>query len=383
MFERPEELNAKYKNPDKDPRGRWIATNLSVKTYSANNDYIITGPTGLEFTPPPSRAWVVSKERFKELLADNRITFGKQNNTRPYLKTFLSEVQDGIVPTTVWSYNDAGHNVGAKSELRKLFSETTVPFDTPKPSKLIKRIIQVAESKEQNDLILDFFAGSSTTAHAVMELNKEDLKEGKDSSTSSEQTGKRKYIMVQLPEPTDEKSEAYKAGYKTISEIGKERIRRAAKQIKEELKDQPEVLEKLDLGFKVFKLDSSNIHTWDTAPEALENNLFRDEVIKEDRTAEDVLYEVLLKYGLDLTYPIEEVTLDNKKVYSVGAGQLIFCLDDGVTRDTAQAIIDWAKEDEIIDPKVVFKDAGFANDVEKTNLIQLFKTHGVMDVKSI
>lgn len=262
------------------------------------------------------------------------------------------------------------YGISSSQEVSKLFEEKI--FDNPKSSKIIKRLIDFFD---EEDIILDFFAGSSTTAHAVMDLNKGDLLEGK--------SGNRKYIMVQLPEPTDEKSEAYKAGYKNISEIGKERIRRAANQIKEELKDQPEVLEQLDLGFKVFKLDSSNIHTWDTAPEALENNLFRDEVIKEDRTAEDVLYEVLLKYGLDLTYPIEEVTLDNKKVYSVGAGQLIFCLDDGVTRNSAQAIIDWAKEDEIIDPKVVFKDAGFTSDVEKTNIIQLFKTHGVMDVKSI
>lgn len=240
-------------------------------------------------------------------------------------------------------------------------------FDYPKPIKLLNFLQLISE---KDSLILDFFSGSGSTAHSVMNLNAQD-------------NGNRRCISVQLPEPTEEGSEVYNKGYKTISEIGKERIRRAANQIKEELKDQPEVLEKLDLGFKVFKLDSSNIHTWDTAPEELENNLFRDEVIKENRTAEDVLYEVLLKYGLDLTYPIEEVTLDNKKVYSVGAGQLIFCLDDGITRNTAQAIIDLAKEDEIINPKVVFKDAGFTNDVEKTNLIQLFKTHGVTDVKSI
>lgn len=271
-------------------------------------------------------------------------------------------------------------NQQGKSDFSNLFNGISY-FSNPKPIKLIQYFINTIN--DEPGIILDFFAGSSTTAHAVMDLNKEDILEGKDSSTNSEQAGNRKYIMVQLPEPTDEKSEAYKAGYKTIAEIGKERIRRAAHQIKEELKDQPEVLEQLDLGFKVFKLDSSNIHTWDTAPEELENNLFREEVIKGNRSAEDVLYEVLLKYGLDLTYPIEETTLDQKKIYSVGAGQLIFCLDDGVTRDTAQAIIDWAKEDEIINPKVVFKDAGFTNDVEKTNLIQLFKTHGITDVKSI
>ncbi len=271
---------------------------------------------------------------------------------------------------------NVGTNEDATLEISQLFNtEIGTFFDYTKPVSLIKYLVNMISYNDKDSIILDFFAGSSTTAHAVMDLNKEDVLEGKE--------GNRKYIMVQLPEPTEEKSEAYKAGYKNIAEIGKERIRRAAKQIKEELKDQPEVADQLDLGFKVFKLDSSNMHTWDTAPEALEDNLFMEEVIKQDRTAEDVLYEVLLKYGLDLTYPIEEVSIDGKKVYSVGVGQLIFCLDNDVTRDTAQAIINWAKEEEIIDTKVVFKDSGFINDVEKTNIIQLFKTHGITDVKSI
>ncbi|ELY1993155.1 site-specific DNA-methyltransferase, partial [Flavobacterium psychrophilum] len=171
MFERPDELNAKYKNSDNDPKGEWIATNMSVKTYSKNNDYVVTGPTGLEFSPPPSRAWVISKEKYEEMLKEGRITFGKDGTSRPYLKTYLSEVQNGIVPTTIWSYNDAGHNIGAKSEIRDLFSETTVPFDTPKPTKLLNRIINVAESKDKSDIILDFFSGSATTAHSVMQLN--------------------------------------------------------------------------------------------------------------------------------------------------------------------------------------------------------------------
>lgn len=319
--------------------------------------------------------WRFSEKRMKEMFDNGLIVKTNNNLQQKYYKEDAKKTKRTV--TTWW--DDKLYSSTATIRLKKLLDSNI--FDTPKPVKLIHRIIEMSNSS--NSIVLDFFAGSSTTAHAVMELNKEELLEVKDSSTSSEQVGNRKYIMVQLPEPTDEKSEAFKAGYNTISEIGKERIRRAANQIKEELKDQAEVLEQLDLGFKVFKLDSSNIHTWDTAPEELENNLFRDEVIKDDRTAEDVLYEVLLKYGLDLTYPIEEVTLDNKKVYSVGAGQLIFCLDDGITRNTAQAIIDWAKEDEIIDPKVVFKDAGFTNDVEKTNLIQLFKTHGVEDVKSV
>lgn len=372
LVERSEKQDSRYRNIDNDHRGPWKSADLSVGRITDKDRYEIETPSGRIVSPPEGRSWVINEEKFKEMVDDNRIWFGTTGNNVPSVKKFLTEVKQGLTPSTFWDYNEVGHTDGSNKALKKLFDNQSF-FDYPKPVKYLKKMVVIGS--DSNDIIIDFFAGSSTTAHAVMDLNKEDLLEGKEAN--------RKYIMVQLPEPTDEKSEAHKAGYKNISEIGKERIRRAASQIKEELKDQPEVLEKLDLGFKVFKLDSSNIHTWDTTPEELENNLFRDEVIKEDRTAEDVLYEVLLKYGLDLTYPIEEVTLDNKKVYSVGAGQLIFCLEDGVTRNTAQAIIDWAKEDEIIDPKIVFKDAGFTNDVEKTNIIQLFKTHGVMDVKSI
>lgn len=348
----------------KDERGKFRRSIILHKTRGRHKYDIVTKSGNILNGP-----WMIRKEELENLDADGLIYWTEGGHEQPYGKIYLKDSK-GQIPNDFWD-TKFGSNQQGSLEVERIFNKRI--FDFPKSVELLKNIISIGS--DSTGIILDFFAGSSTTAHAVMDLNKEDVLDDIEAN--------RKYIMVQLPEPTDEKSEAYKAGYKTISEIGKERIRRAANQIKEELKDQPEVLEKLDLGFKVFKLDSSNIHTWDTAPEELENNLFRDEVIKEDRTAEDVLYEVLLKYGLDLTYPIEEVTLDNKKVYSVGAGQLIFCLDDGVTRDTAQAIIDWAKEDEIIDPKVVFKDAGFKSDVEKTNLIQLFKTHGVMDVKSI
>ncbi|MGL5934321.1 MAG: site-specific DNA-methyltransferase, partial [Cetobacterium sp.] len=175
LFPRPKELNDKYSNPDNDPRGVWYSTNLSVKTYSKKNDYIITSPNGFEFLPPASRCWGVSKEKFEELLADNRIWFGQNGNARPYLKKFLTEVQDGVVPTTIWTHHDAGHNIGAKSEIRDLFHDTTGLFDTPKPTKLIQRMITMSETKEAKDeIFLDFFAGSGTTAHAVMELNTQD-----------------------------------------------------------------------------------------------------------------------------------------------------------------------------------------------------------------
>jgi adenine-specific DNA-methyltransferase len=172
LFKRPEELDAKYKNPDNDPRGAWYSTNLSVKTFSEKNYYEIISPAGKKFLPPPSRCWVVSKEKYKELLNDNRIWFGKEGNSRPYQKTFLSEVQQGIVPDTLWLHKDAGHNIEAKSILRAIFDGQQDLFDTPKPVRLIKRIVELSTNK--NSTVLDFFAGSGTTAHAVLELNKED-----------------------------------------------------------------------------------------------------------------------------------------------------------------------------------------------------------------
>ncbi len=371
LFPRPDELNAKYSNPDNDPRGDWYSTNLSVKTYSAKNDYIIKSPAGLEFSPPPSRCWAVTEEKFQELLSDNRIWFGKDGTSRPYLKGFLSEVQDGIVPTTIWSHHDAGHNIGAKSEVRTLFHDTTGLFDTPKPTKLIKRIITMAEDKTQREeIFLDFFAGSCTTAHAVMDINVEDNRN-------------RKFIMVQLPEACEEKSEAYNAGYKTIADIGKERIRRAGEKTKADNASK-EGIENLDIGFKVFKLDSSNIKPWDTEVDQIEQGLF-DSVdnIKNDRTAEDVLYELLLKYGIDLTIPIETHSIADKTVYSVGLGALVICLDDVITLEAIEGI---GKLKEQLQPEimhVVLKDAGLKDDVVKTNAIQILKRYDIQDVKTL
>lgn len=365
LFERPAELNAKYSNPDNDPRGPWIATNLSVKTYSTANDYIITSPAGVEFSPPPSRCWVVSENRYKEMLEDNRITFGKDGKSRPYSKTFLSEVQNGIVPTTYWSYNEAGHNIGAKSELREIFKETTVPFDTPKPTKLIKRIITMALKKDTDDIILDFFSGSATTADAVIQLNAED-------------GGKRKFIMVQIPETTDETSEAFKAGYKNICEIGKERIRRAGKKVKEEagLNGQ-----NLDIGFRVLKLDSSNMKNVYYSPETYVNDptLF-DQVhdnIKEDRSGEDLLFQVMLDLGLELSAPVKSETISGKTVYTVKDNYLIACFDADVTDELLTHI---AKRKPFY---AVLRDSSFTRDDTASNFEQIFATWSPETVKKV
>lgn len=204
LFERPKELDAKYKNPDNDPRGPWYSTNLSVKTFSEKNYYEITSPSGKKFLPPPSRCWVVSKAKYQELLEDNRIWFGKDGTARPYKKTFLSEVQSGIVPETLWLHKDAGHNIEAKRMLRELFEGQTDLFDTPKPTRLIKRVLQL--STEPDDIVLDSFAGSGTTGHATLDLNKED-------------GGNRKFILVEMED-------------RVAKNITAERVKRAIKENK-------------------------------------------------------------------------------------------------------------------------------------------------------
>lgn len=210
LFDRPDELNAKYKNPDNDPRGDWYSTNLSVKTFSEKNYYEIISPTGKKFLPPPTRCWVVSKEKYNELLKDNRIWFGKDGNSRPYQKTFLSEVQQGIVPDTLWLHKDAGHNIEAKSILRAIFEGQQNLFDTPKPVRLIKRLLKMSTKKDA--VVLDFFAGSGTTGHAALELNLED-------------GGNRRFILC--TNNGDEKSE-----HKIASDICYPRIQKVMKEHK-------------------------------------------------------------------------------------------------------------------------------------------------------
>lgn len=250
--------------------------------------------------------------------------------------------------------------VGSQTVERLL--EFDNPFDFPKPVLLLKFLIELVTDDE--DLILDFFSGSATTAHAVMQLNAED-------------GGNRKFIMVQLPEPIDEKSEAYKAGYKNICDIGKERIRRAGEKIVQETGKTD-----LDIGFKVFKLDSSNVKTWDPDFDNLEQTLFDlQDNIKEDRTKEDLLYEILLKIGLPLTTPIEEIDYNGKTIYNVAYGSVLVCLEDDIDLDIVQEMLKYQSEH--MPPKVIFKESGFISDAVKTNAIQTLKKHGITDVRSV
>ncbi|HCY77649.1 MAG TPA: site-specific DNA-methyltransferase [Ignavibacteriales bacterium] len=303
----------------------------------------------------PPRGWRNPSLTMKNLLEKDLILFGKDETTQPRRKYLLSENMDENIPSL---YYYGGSDTGLLEELQ-------IPFDTPKVVQICKEHIQAFT--KHGDIILDFFSGSATTAHAVFELNVE----------SGE---KRKFIQVQLPERIDENSEAYKAGFKTISEIGKERIRRAAKKI---AKENPLFTKELDLGFKVFKLNTSNIKAWDGNPENLEKSLWdTQDNIKESRTEEDVLYEILLKYGLDLTLPIEEKEISGLKVFNVGYGALFVCLGNNITSKVAEGIGQWKEEVKPEICRVIFKDAGFT-DVEKTNTAQTLKRFGIHEIKSI
>ena len=356
---RTEEANARYKNPDNDPRGVWTADNLTVKTYSAANDYPITTPGGRVVNPAHGSCWRVSKARFEELVADNRVYFGDEGNNVPRLKRFLSEIQDGMTPTTIWKFQDVGHNQEGRQELKKIFDDKGY-FDGPKPVRLLSRVLQIANT-EKDSIILDFFSGSATTAHAVMQLNAED-------------GGNRKFIMVQLPEETDEKSEAYKAGYKNICEIGKERIRRAAKKIAEE---NPEA--KFDGGFRVLKCDSSNMKEVYYNPAEYEPSLFSrlEDNIKKDRTPEDLLFQVMLDLGVLLSSKIEATTIAGKKVFNVEDNYLIACFDDNVTEEVITEI---AKQKPYY---FVMRDSSMANDSVATNFEQIFAAYSPDTVRKV
>lgn len=367
---RSEETNSKYSNPDNDPRGLWRTDNMSVGPVISSKVYEIVTPSGRVCLPPKGRCWLYTKERYKEMVADNRIWFGEDGNNVPAPKRFLNEVKQGMTPMTIWKYQDVGHTQDSMRELRTLFDGEKV-FDYSKPVKLITRIVSLYSDK--TDIIMDFFSGSSTTAHAVMKLNAED-------------GGNRKFIMVQLPELCDEKSEAYKAGYKNICEIGEERIRRAGEQIKAEWeKEHPSdglfgSDEKFttDIGFKVFKLDSTNVNEWDSNMKLDEKELAirLGEVFKEGRSKEDILYEIMLKYGV-FDKQAEEIDVNGKTMYRVGKRYMIVCLNDHITSEDVKAI------DELSPRTVIFNEAGFDNDNDKINAVYNLEKAGIEDVKCI
>lgn len=367
---RTDQSNDRYKNPDNDPRGPWQSDNSTVGPAIKDKVYELTLPSGRIVTPPNGRCWLYTKERFAEMINDNRIWFGESGDNMPRVKRFLSEVKSGLTPMSIWKYNEVGHSQQAAQNLKKLFDNKAY-FDYPKPVDLIRRCIQLYTNRE--DIVLDFFSGSATTAHALLKLNTEDC-------------GNRKFIMVQLPEKCDEKSEAYKSGYKNICEIGEERIRRAGEQIKSDWeKEHPsdtlfssEEKFTIDIGFKVFKLDSSNVNEWDSSLELDEKELAErlGEVFKSDRSKEDILYEIMLKYGV-FDRQVEDIEVNGKTMYRVGKRYMIVCLEDNIDSNDIKAI------GELAPKTVIFKESGFTDDNAKLNAVYNLEKAGVEDVKCI
>ena len=347
---RASEANDRYSNPDNDPRGIWKSDNLSVGPIVQSKIYEIITPGGRKVLPPEGYCWRLSKEKFKEFVKDNRIWFGKDGNNVPSIKRFLTEVKQSITPMTIWKYSEVGHSQDAKQNLKKLFDGKSF-FDYPKSVELIKRCIQLYSN--ESSIIIDFFSGSATTAHAVMQLNAED-------------GGKRKFIMVQLPEKTDEKSEAFKAGYKNICEIGKERIRRAGEKIKEEagLNGQD-----LDIGFRVLKLDSSNMkdiyYSADEYDQGMLENMQSN--TKEDRTDLDLLFGCLVDWGLELDKPYTIKKINGHNLHIYNDGDLVAYFEKDLDMKTIDEI---AKLQAL---RVVFSDNSFVDSATKINVAEHFK----------
>ena len=354
-----------YKNPDNDVRGPWVSSDFTAQGYRPNQMYKITTPGGAEYYPPAGTCWKNVEEVYLQQAAEGRFWYGTDGKGMPRRKTYLAEKQ-GRNMWTWWPNSEVGHTQEATKEIKSLFADTPTVFDFPKPTRLLKRMISVAS--QNDDIILDFFSGSATTAHAVMQLNAED-------------GGNRRFILVQLPELCDEKSEAYKAGYKNICEIGKERIRRAGKKILEEHTQitMDEDKSPLDVGFRVFKLDTSNLKTWDATPiedEQLDllyqrmNSMIHR--VKPERTDLDMIYEIMLKLGVPLTYSATPFTVNNKTVYGVGDDYLLLvCLDKDVQPEDVEQMTEYAPA------KIIIGRDSFNDDTAMANAYYILRDHGI------
>ncbi|OGR06663.1 MAG: DNA methyltransferase [Deltaproteobacteria bacterium RIFOXYD12_FULL_50_9] len=400
LLPRTPEMEARYANPDNDHRGPWKPGDLSARNYYSEGTYAITCPSGRIIGGPPSGTyWRVSKNKFNELDRDNRIWWGADGSNVPAIKRFLSEVKAGRVPQTLWTYQEVGHTQEAKKEIISLvdFPNSDVVFNTPKPTRLIRRILQLTtapgepEDEGQDDsffevresstpylnastkqtirfkprppeIVLDFFAGTGTTMDAVFRQNAED-------------GGNRQCILVQLPEPIE--GADHGGSLQTIADITKERLRCAGKRIKEE---QGEKAVNLDIGFRVFKVDTSNLKDVYYTPDTLQQkqlDLFADH-IKSDRRPEDLLFQVFLDWGLDLTLPIAKENIDDKTVFFVDGNALLACFDKGVNEELVKKL---AKRKPL---RAVFRDDAFSSDSVKINVEQIFKLLSPgTDVKSI
>ena len=387
-----------YKNPDNDVRGPWVSSDFTAQGYRPNQMYKITTPGGAEYYPPAGTCWKNVEEVYLQQAAEGRFWYGTDGKGMPRRKTYLAEKQ-GRNMWTWWPNSEVGHTQEATKEIKSLFADTPNIFDFPKPTRLLKRMVSIAAKND--DIILDFFSGSATTAHAVMQLNAED-------------GGNRRFILVQLPELCDEKSEAYKAGYKNICEIGKERIRRAGEKLKDTLEssglfvraakryqdqhgslegltyaeweESPDVINakkematQLDVGFRVFKLDTSNLETWDATP--IENeqlDLLYQRMntmihrVKSDRSNLDMVYEIMLKLGVPLTYSVKPFTVNNKTIYGVGDDCLLLvCLAENVQPEDVEQMTKYAPA------KIIISRDSFADDTAMANAYYILRDHGI------
>ena len=348
---RTEEADARYSNPDNDPRGVWQSDNLTVKSYTASCDYPITTPSGRVVEPPAGRCWSLSAKAFAERLADNRIWFGSDGNGVPRIKRFLSELKyDGMAPTSILFYKEVGHSQEGSQEVNKLLGAGV--FDGPKPVRLLYRLLTLANLTDDS-IVLDFFSGSGSMANALMKFN-------------SEKDLKAKFILIQVNEQTDDK--AKKDGYNTIPQIAKERIRRAGKKVKEEA---GQAADGLDTGFRVLKLDSSNMEDVFYTPDKFEPSLLDSLVdnIKADRSGEDLLFQVMLDLGIELSAKIERKEVAGKEVFSVDDDYLLACFDTDVNETTIEEMA------KLLPTHLVIRDASAANDNVLDNFDQIIESY--------
>ena len=356
-LKRNEAADARYKNPDNDPRGIWQSDNFSVGPANQKNIYEIVTPSGRKILPPSGRSWLFSQERTNELIADNRVWFGDNGSGVPRYKRFLSEVKDGVTPMTVWKYTDVGHSQDATKEVKDLFDGVAY-FDYPKPVKLIKQLASLCT--DGNDIILDFFSGSGTTAHAVAELNAED-------------GGNRRWICVQLPELTDEKSEVYKAGYRTIADIARERIRRAGAKIRADQADKLASRDApLDLGFRAYRVSDSNFKQWNelaSNPEEIRQQALASlDPLEEGTTDDDLLTELLLKRGI---LPLAKIEQHDGFCF-IPSEKLAICLVHSMTEELFTAILATKPS------SIILLDRAFGDDINlKVNLLLQAERQGV------
>ena len=361
LLPRTEKQDTVYKNLDSDPRGRWRSDNLTRTEYRARDFYPITAPkTGEEFYPPKGSSWRHPRDEMARLIADNRIWFGLDGTNRPAAKRFLSEVKQGVVASGWWPFSEVGHTDESKKELQGLFDDVS-PFDTPKPTRLIRRMLDIGLNCE-GGIAMDFFAGSGSTGHAVMARN-------------AETNSNTRYILVQIPEPLSPNVKTQKLAVdccdtlkkpRNIAEVTKERLRRAGANLS---KKEDRTGASLDIGFRVLKIDSSNMKEVFYTPDAVSQDLLSDQVnnIREDRTSEDLLFQVLLDWGVDLALPITQESIAGQTVYFVDGNALAACFEEGVSEEFVKLL---AKREPL---RAVFRDSGFANDSVKINVEQIFK----------